>query len=356
VKNQADSEIDSTLWAGLTAAQKESFVYKDWNGNSQWYMVKDAGNNWALNSAIDNTDHFKAYQSGETMLNSNGTGYVSVNREAGSGTGGFVLFSGGSSPVQVAKVDSSGDIANSGTLVSVGNVSVMNGANAEADVVVQPGSTADQNGAFVLNSFAGVAEWKLKKDASNYFRLSDVVNSLDRMVLFQNGETVLNAGAGANVVGINNTSGSGTGGLIVYGGGTNYATAELTVTGSGNVTATGFVDAKTLSGSGTMGFAAGAAAGTGATFACMASHVCDGVSGTATLTTGTSPATGTVGTITFPNTRTNQANCMVMIQMGGVGQVSSVGWNESTTAVTLTGNVVLAASSAYSVRYWCGGN
>jgi hypothetical protein len=356
VKNQADSEIDSTLWAGLTAAQKESFVYKDWNGNSQWYMVKDAGNNWALNSAIDNTDHFKAYQSGETMLNSNGTGYVSVNREAGSGTGGFVLFSGGSSPVQVAKVDSSGDIANSGTLVSVGNVSVMNGANAEADVVVQPGSTADQNGAFVLNSFAGVAEWKLKKDASNYFRLSDVVNSLDRMVLFQNGETVLNAGAGANVVGINNTSGSGTGGLIVYGGGTNYATAELTVTGSGNVTATGFVDAKTLSGSGTMGFAAGAAAGTGATFACMASHVCDGVSGTATLTTGTSPATGTVGTITFPNTRTNQANCMVMIQMGGVGQVSSVGWNESTTAVTLTGNVALAASSAYSVRYWCGGN
>ena len=51
VKNQADAEIDAILWAGLTASQKESFIYKDWNGNSQWYMVKDASNNWALNSA-----------------------------------------------------------------------------------------------------------------------------------------------------------------------------------------------------------------------------------------------------------------------------------------------------------------
>ncbi len=41
VKNQLDAEIDAVLWAGLTTSQKESFMYKDWNGNSQWYMVKD---------------------------------------------------------------------------------------------------------------------------------------------------------------------------------------------------------------------------------------------------------------------------------------------------------------------------
>ena len=139
VKNGADAEIDATLWAGLTATQKESFIYKDWNGNSQWYMVKDAGNNWALNSAIDLTDHFKAYQSGETMLNSNGTGYVSVNREAGSGSGGLVVFSGGSAPTQVAKVDSAGNFTNTGTVVSSG-ISEVNAANAEADLVVQPGT------------------------------------------------------------------------------------------------------------------------------------------------------------------------------------------------------------------------
>jgi len=356
VKNQADAEIDSTLWAGKTASQKESFIYKDYTGASQWYMVKDTGNNWSLNSAIDGTDHFKAYQSGETMLNSNGTGYVSVNREAGSGTGGMVVFSGGSSPVQVAKVDSSGNVTNLGTHVSTGNISVVNGTNSEADVIVQPGSSAEQNGALQLNSFGGVAQWKLKKDASNYFRLNDVVNSLDRMVVFQNGSTTLNAGAGANAVTINNTSGSGTSGLIVYGGGaSNYNTAELTVTGSGNVTANGFVDGKTLAGSGTMSFATGSGAGGGAAMVCAASHVCDGVSGTATLTTGTSPGTGTLGTITFPNTRTNQANCVVAVQ-GSPGLITSVGWSESTTTVTLTANAALTASTAYSVRYWCGGN
>jgi hypothetical protein len=249
VKNQADAEIDSTLWAGLTTTQKESFIYKDWNGASQWYMEKDAGNNWVLNSAIDATDHFKAYQSGETMVNSNGTAYVSVNREANSGSGGLVVFSGGAAPVQVAKVDSVGDLTNAGTHVSAGNISVVNGANSEVDFIVQPGSTAEQNGAFQLNSMAGVAQWKLKKDASNYFRLSDVVNSLDRLVLFQNGNTTLNAGAGSNAVVINNTSGSGTGGLVVYGGGSSASTAELTVTGSGNVTANGFVAGKYLSNS-----------------------------------------------------------------------------------------------------------
>jgi hypothetical protein len=555
VKNQADAEIDATLWAGHTVSQKESFIYKDWNGASQWYMEKDASNNWVLNSAIDSTDHFKAYQNGETMLNSNGTGYVSVNREANSGTGGLVLYSGGATPVLVAKVDSLGDLTNAGTHVSTGNISVVNGANAEADVIVQPGATTDQNGAFELASYTGVAEWKLKKDGSNYFRINDVVNSLDRLVLFQNGntnlnagaganaiavnssagtgtggllvysggatpsqvakidgsgnltvnsctgcggatgtvasvglalpadftvtnspvtgtgtltgawattptgtgavvratspaiatatlssptvtgtltaaaatlsgnvtlengansaqtlaiqpgtsadqngilqfnndlgtsqwalkkdasnylrvtdavnaldrtvfyqngETILNAGTGSNVVGINNTSGSGSGGLIVYGGGTsNYATAELTVTGSGNVTANGFLSGKFAMGSGSMTFSPGSAAGTGATLACAASHVCDGVSGTVTLTTGTGPATGTLGTLSFPSSHTNQANCVVSVQLSGTGLISSVGWSESTTAVTLTGNAALTASTAYSVRYWCGGN
>ncbi len=182
------------------------------------------------------------------------------------------------------------------------------------------------------------------------------MNSLDREIFFQNGNTGLNAGAGTNAVAINNTSGSGTGGLIVYGGGSSSSTAELTVTGSGNVTANGFVAGKYALGTGTMGLAAGAAAGTSPTIACATSHVCDGVSGTVTLTTGTSPTTGTLATLTFPSAHTNQANCMVSLQLSGTGLISSVGWSESTTALTLTANGALAASTAYSVRYWCGGN
>jgi hypothetical protein len=100
VKNQADAEIDQFLWAGATTSQKESFIYKDWNGNSQWYMVKDASNNWALNSATGGLDSFKAYQStnsGDTYINaSNSSGVVRVNYETGSGTG-FNIYGGNSS-------------------------------------------------------------------------------------------------------------------------------------------------------------------------------------------------------------------------------------------------------------------
>jgi hypothetical protein len=57
VRNNADAEVDYYLTPGLTTSQKGSFTYKDWNGNSQWYMVKDASNNWALNSATGVPEH-----------------------------------------------------------------------------------------------------------------------------------------------------------------------------------------------------------------------------------------------------------------------------------------------------------
>jgi Pectate lyase superfamily protein len=90
LRNSADAEVDYYLWPGLTTSQKGSFTYKDWNGNSQWYLVKDASNNWALNSATGGLDSFKAYQStntGDTYIDaSNSTGHVRFNYETGSGT------------------------------------------------------------------------------------------------------------------------------------------------------------------------------------------------------------------------------------------------------------------------------
>lgn len=90
VRNNADAEVDYYLWPGITASQKGAFTYKDWNGESQWYMVKDANNNWALNSAIGGLDSFKAYQStnsGDTYINaSNSGGHVRINYESGSGS------------------------------------------------------------------------------------------------------------------------------------------------------------------------------------------------------------------------------------------------------------------------------
>ncbi|HEV2326510.1 MAG TPA: hypothetical protein VGS10_21405 [Terracidiphilus sp.] len=99
VKNQADAEIDSILQAGLTAPQKESLIYRDFGGDSQWYMVKDQNNNWALNSATGNLDSFKAYQStnsGDTYINAaKSSGVVRVNYETGAGTA-FNIYGGGS--------------------------------------------------------------------------------------------------------------------------------------------------------------------------------------------------------------------------------------------------------------------
>jgi hypothetical protein len=98
VRNGVDAESDFSLWSGLTTAQKESLTYKDWNGSSQWYMEKDQYDNWVLNSAIDNLDHFKAYQNGDDYIDAGSGANVRVNYESGSGTG-FVVYGGNSSTV-----------------------------------------------------------------------------------------------------------------------------------------------------------------------------------------------------------------------------------------------------------------
>jgi len=105
VRNNADAEVDYYLWPGLTTSQKGSFTYKDWNGNSQWYMLKDASNNWALNSAVGGLDSFKAYQSsnsGDTYIDaSNSTGHIRLNYETGSGSE-TDIYSGSSSSLAAA--------------------------------------------------------------------------------------------------------------------------------------------------------------------------------------------------------------------------------------------------------------
>ena len=107
LRNGADAEIDYYLWPGLTTSQKGSFTYKDWNGNSQWYLVKDASNNWALNSATGGLDSFKAYQntnSGDTYIDaSNPTGHIRLNFENGSGAE-TDIYSGASTNLDAAFV------------------------------------------------------------------------------------------------------------------------------------------------------------------------------------------------------------------------------------------------------------
>ena len=98
-------------------------VYKDWNGASQWYALKDQNNNWALNSALSGLDSFKAYQStnsGDTYINAQSpTGVVRINYETGSGTG--VKIYGGASNLLYASFLGSTSIQFPGLAASSGS-------------------------------------------------------------------------------------------------------------------------------------------------------------------------------------------------------------------------------------------
>jgi hypothetical protein len=309
-------------------------VYTD---GTDWYLI-DGGNATEINGG--------AVPASAAVIATNSSGQPAS--AATTGSGNVVLAT---SPTLSGATLSGTTLG--GTSTMQGNVTLENGANSNQTLAIQPGSSAEQIGAVQFNSYTGTSEWQLRKDASNNLRVTDAVNSLDRVILPANANTTINAGAGANAVAINNTSGSGTSGFIVYEGGTNNSTAAFQVSGSGNTTATGYLQGKFIMGSGTIGVAANAAAGTSPTIACATSHVCDGVSGTVTLTTGTSTTTGTLATLNFPNTHTNQANCMVST-LSSTGIVTSNTWTESTTAITITANTALTASTAYTIKYWCG--
>ncbi len=198
VRNNADAEVDYYLWPGQTASQKGSFTYKDYNGNSQWYMVKDASNNWALNSATGGLDSFKAYQStnsGDTYVNaSNASGVVRVNYESGSGSA-FNIYGGNSSNLYAGftgassikfpglsaaaghnclQIDSSGFITNTGAACaaaggggtvnsgSAGQIAYYNGSGSAVSgmsaVPISAGGTGATTAVGALATLGGVSQ------------------------------------------------------------------------------------------------------------------------------------------------------------------------------------------------------
>ena len=351
-----DFNVANTGSATLAVNGAAAATIKKWGNSSNlaandvlaghWISATYDGSNWQLEGQLGNANATQingaSIPASATAIGTNSSGQPVSAATTGSGS------------VVLATSPTLSGAALGGATTAQGNVTLQNGTNASQTLTIQPGSSADYAGVVQFNNYSGTAKWQVQKDANNYLRVTDAANSLDRVILPANANTTINAGAGANAVVINNTSGSGTGGFIVYEGGSNYSTAALQVSGSGNTTATGYLQGKFIMGTGTMGVAAGAAAGSSPTIACATSHTCDGVSGTVTLTTGTSPTTGTLATFSFPNTHTNQANCMVTT-LSATGMITSDTWTESTTAITITANTALTASTAYTIKYWCGG-
>ncbi|MGA7244666.1 MAG: hypothetical protein WBX19_15875, partial [Terracidiphilus sp.] len=179
VRNNADAEVDYYLWPGLSSSQKGSFTYKDYNGNSQWYMVKDASNNWALNSATGGLDSFKAYQStnsGDTYIDaSNTSGVVRVNYETGAGSA-FNIYGGNSSNLYASfsgntsikfpglsapsghdclQIDSSGYITNTGAACGSGNGSGTVNSGSTGQIAYYSGTGAAVSGMSMIPVSAG---------------------------------------------------------------------------------------------------------------------------------------------------------------------------------------------------------
>jgi hypothetical protein len=125
-----------------------------------------------------------------------------------------------------------------------GNVTThANNAASQDYVIIQPGTSGtDYIGALEFANYAGTSQWEIRKDASNTFRIRDTVNSVDRFIQYAGTQTEISSG-GTSSVAINNTSSSGTGGFIVYEGGTNYNTIAFSVASNGNAAVTGTLTA-----------------------------------------------------------------------------------------------------------------
>jgi hypothetical protein len=249
-----------------------------------------------------------------------------------------------------------GSIEDAGTACASLTQNAITFANSAANqdyIILQPGTgSTDQLGAFEFANYAGTSEWELRKDALEVFHLRDTVNGADRLLAYQGGQTMINS-AGTSAVVVNDSTGAGTGGFIVYGGGSSPS-AALTVSSSGNTTAAGFVSGKFYTGNSAMTFTAGTGAGTSPTIACATN--CTGAQGTYNVTVGTSPSTGTLVTLNFPNTHTNTADCVGNLYLPGTGQVTN--W-EPVAGVSSLGvkidSSALTAASQYKFTYWCGG-
>ena len=289
-----------------------------------------------------------------SVLSSNASSQLASAATTGSGS--VVLAISPTLTTPTLGVASAPSLSTSASSTFGGSANLFNNAAAATNIVeIQAGSGAAAQEELQWQNYSGTAEWQNTVDTSYTYHIKDAKNSLDRVTIYQGGgNTNINAGSGAYAVCLNCAASSGTSGLLVQNGASSPSTV-LTVTGSGNTTALGFVSGKFFMGSGAMTWSAGAAAGTSPSIACASNHACDGVSGTVTLTTGTSPTTGTLATLTFPSTHTNYANCMVTTESASA-VVTTNTWTESTTAITITANTALTASTAYTVKYWCGGN
>jgi hypothetical protein len=179
--------------------------------NWLWGLTDGAGgsSNWIYQDVINNVIRLQLGQlnsaggNNQSALNAAGTGNVCLNCSTNSGTGGVAFGSGGASPTTVGTIDGSGNQTLYG----------------------------------YQRFWSGAAEaWRFNCASASACNVDSWTtgSAVHHLRLYNGGGTDIDSEAAAAVT-VNNTSGtSGTGGFIVYGGGSNYNVAALTVAGSGS--------------------------------------------------------------------------------------------------------------------------
>ena len=150
----------------------------------------------------------------QTVINSTGTGNVVINGSANAGTGGLLVGAGSANGGNAAlTIDDNGEISR---FANVGS----------------PTAIVDQ---FWIG---GVNYWEQEAETAVWvIRCVVCTTPTNYINLFVNGGINLDSAAGTTTgVTINNTANSGTGGFIVYEGGSNYNVVAASISGTGVLT------------------------------------------------------------------------------------------------------------------------
>ena len=236
---QFRADVANTGSATLAVNGASAATIRKWGGSGNLIANDLLAGHW-ISATYDGT----YWQLEGQLGNANAT---ELNGTAVPASAALLGTNSSAQPVAVSTTGT-GNVVSAVSPTFTGNTTTFANNSANSDyVVIQPGtSSTAELGGIELNSAATtpVAEWLLEEDTSYDFLIQDqgATTPMPIFTGYINGATNLSS-QGSGAVTINNVNHSGSGGFIVYEGGSNYNTAALTVTSSGNASVTGTLTA-----------------------------------------------------------------------------------------------------------------
>ena len=130
VDNNSDTELDFAFQSGNTSDQVTCLKFPDHNGVSQYQICKSENNTFTFTDSATGVSPFNSFRGGQTRINSQAAVPVVINGDAGSGTGGLQVQSGGATPTLLVSIGGGGTLngpnsnytlGSSGTVTAIGS-------------------------------------------------------------------------------------------------------------------------------------------------------------------------------------------------------------------------------------------